>query len=63
MNETLEYLISQIEDQRTGIIENLGDGSAKTFEDYKHSVGMVRGLLTAQSLILDLANRMENSDE
>jgi hypothetical protein len=63
MNETLEHLMSQIEDQRTAIIENLGDGSAKTFEEYKHAVGMVRGLLTAQSLISDLAKRMENSDE
>jgi hypothetical protein len=63
MNDTLEYLMSQIEVQRTAIIESLGDGSAKTFEDYKHSVGMVRGLLTAQSLISDLAKRMENSDE
>jgi hypothetical protein len=63
MNDTLEHLMEQIEDQRTAIIESLGDGAAKTFEDYKHAVGMVRGLLTAQSIISDLAKRMENSDE
>jgi hypothetical protein len=63
MNETLELLMSQIEERRTAIIESLGDGAAKTFEDYKQAVGTVRGLLTAQSIIADLANRMENSDE
>jgi hypothetical protein len=63
MDSTLEYLLSQIEDRRKEIIESLGDGSAKNFEDYKQSVGMVRGLLTAQSLISDLAKNMENPDE
>ena len=63
MNETLEYLMSQIEERRKQIVEGLGDGSAKSFEDYKYAAGMVRGLLTAQSLISDLAKRMENDDE
>jgi hypothetical protein len=63
IDQTLEHLMEQIEDRRKDIIESLGDGAAKTFEDYKHAVGMVRGLLTAQSLIADLAKRMENSDE
>ena len=63
MNDSLELLMSQIEERRKAIIESLGDGAAKTFEDYKQSVGMVRGLLTAQSLIADLAKNMENYDE
>lgn len=63
MKESLEYLIDKIEDQRKLIIESLGDGAAKDFGAYQHSVGMVRGLLTAQSLIIDLAKNMENYDE
>lgn len=63
MNETLEYLMSQIEERRTAIIESLGDGAAKDFGAYQQSVGMVRGLLTAQSLISDLAKKLENYDE
>jgi len=63
MDQTLELLMSQIEERRKAIIESLGDGAARTFEDYKQSVGMVRGLLTAQSLISDLAKNMENYDE
>jgi hypothetical protein len=63
MNESLEYLISQIEEQRKAIIESLGDGAAKDFGAYQQSVGMVRGLLTAQSFIADLAKKMENYNE
>ena len=63
MNETLEFLMSEIEERRKAIIESLGDGAAKTFDEYRYTAGMVRGLLTAQSLIADLATRMENSDE
>jgi hypothetical protein len=63
MDSTLELLISEIEEQRISIIESLGDGSAKDFGAYQQAVGMVRGLLTAQSLITDLAKKMENFDE
>jgi hypothetical protein len=63
MDSTLELLISQLEEQRISIIESLGDGSAKDFGAYQQAVGMVRGLLTAQSLITDLAKKMENFDE
>lgn len=63
MDSTLEHLHNQLEEQRKSIVESLGDGSAKTFDEYKQAVGMVRGLLTAQSLIADLAKNMENFDD
>lgn len=63
MNESLEYLMSEIEDRRKMMVESLGDGAPKTFEEYKFAAGVVRGLLTAQGIIADLAKRMENSDE
>lgn len=63
MNDSLELLMSQIEERRMAIIESLGDGAAKDFGAYKEAVGMVRGLLTAQSLIADLAKKMENFDD
>ena len=63
MDSTLEYLWSQIEDRRKTLVENLGDGSAKDFEAYQMTVGTIRGFLTVQNMINDLAKRMENSDE
>jgi hypothetical protein len=63
MDSTLEHLIDQLEERRKQLVESLGDGSAKSFEEYKYTAGMVRGLLTAQSLISDLAKKMENFDD
>jgi hypothetical protein len=60
---SFELLVNQLEEQRKSIIEALGDGSAKDFGAYQHAVGMVRGLLTAQSLISDLARNIEEADD
>ena len=60
---TLGILWNQLEDQRKLKIENLADGSAKDFAQYQNTVGMVRGLLTAQSVLQDLAKNMEMDDE
>lgn len=62
-DNALEILMSQIEERRIAIIESLGDGAAKDYGSYQNAAGMVRGLLTAQSLIADLAKNMESSDE
>lgn len=63
MDSTLEHLMEEIEERRKAIIESLGDGAAKDFGSYQQAVGMVRGLLTAQSLIADLAKNMEKFDD
>lgn len=63
MDTTLELLMEQIETRRMQIIESLGDGGPKDYAEYRFTVGMVRGLLTAQSLIADLAKKMEQYDE
>lgn len=63
MDSTLEHLMEQIEERRKAIVESLGDGNAQSYEEYRYSAGMVRGLLTAQSLITDLAKTMEEFDD
>jgi len=60
---TLGILWNQLEDQRKLKIEHLADGAAKDFAQYQNTVGTVRGLLIAQSLIQDLAKNMEIEDE
>ena len=55
--------MKQIEDQRKNMIESLGDGVAKTYDEYRYAAGVVRGLLIAQSLIADLAKNMETFDD
>ena len=61
--DPLELLMEQIEERRKDIIESLGDGAAKDYAAYQNAVGVVRGLLTAQSLIAALQKNLEESDE
>jgi hypothetical protein len=63
MENTLEILMSQLEEERNRLHENLGEGGPKDFAEYKFTVGVVRGLHIAQSLISDLAKHMEQDDE
>ena len=63
MNDSLELLMSQIEEKRKQMLEGLGDGAAKDYASYQHAAGYIRGLLTVQGMIADLAKRMETFDE
>ena len=63
MDSTLELLLSRIEDQRKTVLINLGDGAAKDFASYTNMTGYIRGLSVAESLIKDLAQRMETFED
>ena len=63
MDQTLELLLSRIDDQRKTVLINLGDGAAKDFASYSKMVGYIRGLSVAESIIKDLAQRMETFDD
>jgi hypothetical protein len=63
MNDTLEYLLSKIREERMARGEAMADGALQSYEDYKYVTGVIRGLLIAEEIINDLAKRMENSDE
>ena len=43
--------------------EDLADGMAKDHSEYKYCCGVVRGLLIANSLILEMSERLEKDDE
>lgn len=65
MNEMklLEYLSSKIHEELEVIKESLAAGSAKDYAEYQNLCGKYRGLLAAQSNIIDLKERMEKDDE
>jgi 3-dehydroquinate synthetase len=63
IDQTLELLMSQIEEKRKQMLEGLGDGAAKDYASYQNAAGYIRGLLTVQAMISDLARRMETSDD
>ena len=61
--QLLELLHKKLEEERKRIVENLGDGVAKDYDDYRYLCGVIRGLLTAQSEINDLLRRLKDDDE
>lgn len=63
MIQELEYLAKKIEDKRKQLLEAVGDGGCKDFAAYNNMTGQIRGLLTAQSYVLDLAKQLETNDD
>jgi 3-dehydroquinate synthetase len=63
MDQTLELLLSRIDDQRKTVLINLGDGAAKDFASYANMTGYIRGLSVAESMIKDLAQKMETFED
>ena len=63
MDQTLELLLSRIDDQRKTVLLNLGDRAAKDFASYQNMTGYIRGLSVAESIIKDLAQRMETFED
>jgi len=59
----LELIAKQIDDKATQLKDSVILGNYEKFEDYKKTCGEIRGLLIARGYVLDLKDRMENSDE
>lgn len=58
-----ELLIEQLDDKVHQLQEFTATGRAASFEEYKGTCGEIRGLLIARGYVLDLKQRMENSDD
>jgi hypothetical protein len=64
MNSDLrEYLVHKLKQEQDIYLSDLGDGKAKDFDEYKHSCGIIRGLLIASNIITETLDRMESEDE
>jgi uncharacterized protein YaaR (DUF327 family) len=59
----LEVLIKQLDEKIAQLKEAVVVGNYEKFEDYKKSCGEIRGLLIARGYVLDLKDKLENSDE
>jgi uncharacterized protein YaaR (DUF327 family) len=59
----LELLIKQLDEKLAQLKEAVILGNYEKFEDYKRSCGEIRGLLIARGYVLDLKDKLENSDD
>lgn len=59
-----EYLLKQLRDKVADTEKFLSMGQAKDYAEYRQLCGLIRGLETAEQLIIDLAKRREqDADE
>jgi hypothetical protein len=58
-----DLLVEQLEGKTQQLQDFIASGRATTFEEYKGTCGEIRGLLIARGYVLDLKQRMENSDD
>ena len=63
MDKALEVLLKQVRDKREQIIEAVSNNAAKDYSEYQKLCGEIRGLSITEGFILDLAKKMEFSDE
>jgi hypothetical protein len=57
--DLLKHLSNKVQEEIKVITDDLALGKAKDFGDYKHAVGMLRGLMVANSIIAETAERYE----
>ena len=63
MDKTFEVLLKQVRDKREQVIEAVSNNAAKDYSEYQKLCGEIRGLSIAEGFILDLAKKLEFSDE
>jgi len=63
MEKTLEILLKECREKRAQLAEAISSGSAKDYAEYRALCGEIRGLLTAETYVLDLAKKLESSDD
>jgi hypothetical protein len=61
--ELLKFLSSKVREEIEVISDDLARGTAKDHGDYKYACGIIRGLMIANALFADLAQRMEIDDD
>ena len=59
----MDVLVKQLDDKIAQLKDNVATGNFEKFEDYKKTCGEIRGLLIARGYVLDLKDKLENSDE
>ena len=63
MDKALEVLLKQVRDKRDQVVEAVSNSAAKDYSEYQKLCGEIRGLSITEGFILDLAKKMEFSDE
>jgi hypothetical protein len=63
MDRNLDYLLDEYKERLDLLKQAVAAGNCQSFEEYKYVCGQLRGLESACAVIVDLKQRLENSDE
>jgi len=64
MSDTiLVHLSKTLDGDMESIIDGLSMGGASSYDEYKYSCGIIRGMLMAKNHVIELAQRMEDTDD
>jgi hypothetical protein len=63
INQFAEALRKEIRKDMNNYADDLANGSCKTFDAYQNLCGVIRGLAIAESHLLALQKKVEESDE
>lgn len=61
--QTLEHIVSKLDERRTELEHFLGQGRLPDFNEYHKLCGVIQGLDFAKQTITDLAKRLEQDDD
>jgi hypothetical protein len=61
--DLLKYLSGKVQEEIGVLSDDLARGTAKDHGEYKYACGIIRGLMIANALFADTAQRMENDDD
>ena len=63
IDQNLDYLLDENRERIEMLKQALAAGNCQSFEEYKYVCGQLRGLEAACLTIVDLKQKLENSDE
>ena len=63
MSDLLRHLSKKVQDELRVIEADMAMGNAADFGAYKYACGIYRGLLVANNIIMETAERMEAEDD
>jgi len=63
MSDLLRHLSKKVQDELKIIEADMAMGNAIDFGAYKYACGIYRGLLVANNIIMETAERMEEDDD
>jgi len=58
-----EYLANELNKDIEARAQSVANGNCQTYEEYKHTTGIIRGLALAVDFIKDREQKIKDSDE